>query len=284
MKWRGSLTCKRGTPRARNAGMAEHPPADAPKSPDFQRRQFAFAAHIRDPDGAQAPVDVPAERMAVYRELVFNNIDRFLRDTLPVLHSLLEPARWQALARDFLVTHRARSPYFTDIPREFLAYLDGTRGARADDPPFLRELAHYEWVELALSVDERDASFVPADRDADLLAGHPVLSPLAWPLQYRFPVHRIRKDYQPTEAPAEPTFLLVYRDAEDQVRFIELNAVSARLIGLLAEQADANGYTARHALHTVAAELRHPQPEQVIAHGVELLRDWCARGILQLAP
>ena len=86
----------------------------------------------------------------------------------------------------------------------------------------------------------------------------------------RFPVHRIRKDYQPTEAPDTPTFLLVHRDAEDTVRFIELNPVSARLIGLLAEHADDPGYSGRLALDSIARELQHAQPDLVIAHGLEL--------------
>ncbi|HEY9198762.1 MAG TPA: putative DNA-binding domain-containing protein [Gammaproteobacteria bacterium] len=252
--------------------------------PEFQQRQYAFAAHIRDPQHAPRPADVPAPRMAVYGELIFNNIDSFLTDMLPVLHGLLDTAHWQALVRDFLVAHRARSPYFLDIPREFLSYLDTERAEHPPedfrDPPFLRELAHYEWVELALSVDDRDVDAGAIDPDDDLLDGHPVLSPLAWPLQYAFPVHRIRADYQPAEPPETPTFLLVYRDAEDTVRFLELNPVSARLIGLLAEHADDAGYSGRQALGSIAAELRHPQPEQVVAHGLDLLRDWRARGIL----
>lgn len=264
--------------------MADRAPSSDDSRPRFQQRQFAFAAHIRDPAHTVAPADVPAARMAVYGELVFNNIDSFLRDTLPVLHSLLAPTQWQTLVRDFLIEHRARSPYFADIPREFIAYLQETRGIRPGDPAFLAELAHYEWVELALSTDERELVFaaITDDRADDELLARPLRpSPLAWPLQYRFPVHRIRREFQPTAAPAEPTFLLVYRDRADEVRFIELNAVSARLFGLLCEHADDTHYTGRQALETIAAELRHPQPEHVFAHGKELLRDWQARGILR---
>ncbi len=248
--------------------------------PGFQQRQFAFAAHIRDPQHAARPADVPESRMAVYRELFYNNLDSFLATSLPVLHGLLDTAHWQSMVRDFLVQHRAHSPYFLDIPREFLSYLDAERGAHPDDPPFMRELAHYEWVELALAVDDRAVDCADFDPDGDLLDGHPVLSPLAWPLQYRFPVHRIRAEYQPSAPPETPTFLLVYRDAGDTVRFIELNAVSARLIGLLTEHADATDYTGRQALDAIARAVQHPQPEQVIAHGLELLRDWQARGII----
>ncbi|MBI5462701.1 MAG: putative DNA-binding domain-containing protein [Gammaproteobacteria bacterium] len=256
--------------------------------PEFQQQQYAFAAHIRDPQHAPCPADVDARHMDIYRELFFNNIDGFLTDTLPVLRSLLDAAHWHALIRDFLVKHRARSPYFLDIPREFLSYLDQERDAQSPeylrDPPFLYELAHYEWVELALSVHDAEIECAGIDRDGDLLAAHPILSPLAWPLQYRFPVHRIRPDYRPTEPPASPTYLLVYRDDSDNVHFLELNPVSARLAGLLAEHTADPGadpaYTGRQALETIARELQHPQPAQLVAHGLDLLRDWRTRGII----
>jgi hypothetical protein len=252
--------------------------------PDFQQRQFAFAAHIRDPEHAQHPTDVEARRMAIYCELFYNNLDSFLAGTLPVLHSLLTASHWTGLVRDFMARHRAHSPYFLDIPREFLSYLEHEHDAHPEDPPFLYELAHYEWVELALSVHDANVDPTGITAQGDLLDGQPVLSPLAWPLQYRFAVHRLRPEYQPKEPPAQPTQLLAYRDSEDSVRFLELNPVSARLIGLLVEHAEDTDYTGRQALEAIARELRHPQPEQLITHGLEQLRDWRARGIILGTP
>ena len=187
-----------------------------------------------------------------------------------------------------MVKHRAHSPYFLDIPREFLNYLEHERSAHSpdhlQDPPFLYELAHYEWIELALSVHDAQINPSGIDIEYDLLDGHPLLSPLAWPLQYRFEVQRIRPEYQPTEPPAQPTYLLIYRDAEDAVRFLELNPVSARLFALLAEHADDPAYSGRQALASLCQELQHPHPETVMAHGAEQLRDWQARGIILGTP
>lgn len=251
---------------------------------NFQRQQYAFAAHIRDPQHVAPPADVEDRRMAVYRELFYNNLDSFLAGTLPVLHSLLAATHWQALVRDFMVRHRAHSPYFLDIPREFLNYLEHARDSHSpdhlQDPPFLYELAHYEWIELALSVHDADVDPSGIHADGDLLEGHPLLSPFAWPLRYRFDVQHIRPEYQPAEPPAQPTHLLAYRDNEDAVRFLELNPVSARLLGLLAEHANEPTYSGRQALATIGQELQHPQPDQIIAHGLEQLRDWQARGII----
>ena len=76
------------------------------------------------------------------------------------------------------------------------------------------ELAHYEWVELALSIDEREPDPASVDPRGDLLDGRPEISPLVWSVQYRFPVHRISPENQPSEPPQSPTHLVIYRNLE----------------------------------------------------------------------
>ena len=245
--------------------------------PEFQRRQYAFAAHIRNPDQAPRPADVEDRRMAVYRELFYNNVEGFLANGFPVLRSILDDTRWHALVRDFFARHRARSPLFRDIPREFLAWLEQSEARQPDGLPFLRELAHYEWVELALSVSTDEPDPESIDSAGDLLAGRPVVSPLAWPLGYRFPVHRIGPGFMPDSPGKEPTHLLVWRDADDEIRFLELNPVSARLIGLLIENETRSG---RDLLEDIATELRHPEPAVVVEGGREILEDWRRRHIV----
>jgi len=216
---------------------------NTPQTAEFQRRQFEFAAHIRDPGANPRPAGVEERRMAIYRELFYNNVEGFLSDNFPVLRSIVTDERWHAMARDFFARHRSRTPYFAEIPQEFLTYLQNERGERPEDPPFLLELAHYEWVELALVFSAADRELPQADPNGDLLAGVPLLSPLAWNLSYRFAVHRIGPDFQPQVPGAEPTHLVVYRNRQDQVEFLEINAVTQRLIELLKENPDATPST-----------------------------------------
>lgn len=239
--------------------------------------QKAFARHIRDPEHAPAPGDVENRRMAVYREIFYNNIQGFLSSNFPVIRRLLDDERWHTLCRAFFAEHRSHTPLFPELPREFLRYLQDTRGPRGDDPPFLLELAHYEWVELALMVDDHEMDQVDALPDGDLLSGIPVVSPLAWLLAYDFPVHRIRPDYQPDEPPSGKTYLVVYRDRDDEVRFLELNPVSARLLSLLKEDA---GLTGLECLETIAGELGHADPAKVIRAGRKVLDDLRQRDVL----
>ena len=180
------------------------------------------------------------------------------------------------LIREFFIEHRAHTPLFTELPREFVMYLDA-RGERPGDPPFLLELAHYESVGLALKIDAQDLDALAVDREGDLLGGIPVLSPLVRPLTYRFPVHRIRPDFRPDTAPEAATHLLVYRNRAHRVRYLQLNAVSALLVRGLADHPDRTG---RGLLEWLATELGHPRPEAILEHGAGVLQDLHQRDVL----
>lgn len=243
----------------------------------LEELQRGFAAHIRDPQGHAAPADVEDRRMAIYRRLFFNNISNLLASNFPVLHSLYAEPDWQALVRDFYSGYRCQTPLFPEIGKEFLRYLQDGRETQADDPPFMLELAHYEWVELALSLDERDPAAFVADRDGDLLAGRPLLSPLAWPLSYRYPVQRIGPDFRPEIPPEEPTHLLVYRNLAGQVKFMKLNNVTRLLLEFMQEDHDATG---KELLERVAGAIGHASPDQVIAAGSVVLDELKKRDVV----
>ncbi len=245
--------------------------------PDFMARQYAFAAHIRDPQGATPPKDVEDRRMRIYRELFYNNVQDFMASSFPVLRELYSDDDWHGLIRDYFARHRAHTPLFLQMPQEFLRYLDSERGEHTEDPPFLRELAHYEWVELALSIDPREIELEGVDPEGDLLDGIPVLSPLAWPLAYRYPVHRIGPDFQPRKSPDQPSYLVVYRDRTDEVGFLELNPVTARLLELLSGEQPSSGV---EALRQIATEMSHPDPETVIKGGLQILQNLKLRDVV----
>ncbi|ARO86932.1 DUF2063 domain-containing protein [Nitrosospira lacus] len=241
--------------------------------PEFQRFQYAFAAHIRDPKANACPRGVEATHMRIYTRLVYNNVENFLLTCFPVLRKVLGTRRWKRVVRAFLATHRSRSPFFREIPAEFIQYLQAEWKSPPNYPEFMLELAHYEWIELALSVSMDGPDWDHIDPDGGLLEQRPVLNPVLANLCYRWPVHRIRP--RARVMPIE-TCLLVFRDATDQVQFSEINGFTSRLVSLL-ETAEHTGQTA---LEIVAAESRHPSPEVVIQGGLAIMRDLQARGAL----
>ena len=244
---------------------------------EFIQRQYDFAAHIRDPEHAPAPPDVEDRRMAIYRELFYNNVEGFLSNTFPVLREIYDDRHWHAMVRDYFSHHQSQTPLFLEIPREFLGWLESTRSTQEGDPPFLYELAHYEWVELALSISEESCKRDDIDPQGDLLAGIPVLSPLAWHLSYRFPVHEISPNNQPTQPADSNTYLVVYRDRNDDMGFMLINPVSKRLLELIDENNDESG---EQLLNRIAQEMSHPQPGVVVNGGMAILKELADRDII----
>lgn len=241
----------------------------------LRRLQADFTRHLRDPERAPAPAGVDDRGLAVYRRLVFNNVARHLAQAFPVLRRTTADDRWHALVRDYLARHRSRSPYFPRMPLEFLAYLEWER-EDPDDPPWMLELAHYEWTKRAVAIDPREIDWNGVDRGGDLLRGIPVASPLVATLTYAWPVHRVGRDPLPGSPPPRATHLVIHRDSRDRVRYLETNPVGARLLDLIRER-PAPG---RALLEKIAAELSHPDPEVVVEGGRELLEALRAREVV----
>ena len=251
----------------------------------FQAGQFAFAAHLRDPAVNPAPADIEDRRVAIYRDLIYNNVESFLSGGFPVLRSLMSDDNWHKLVRGFVRDHRCHTPYFLEISQEFLLYLREGNACIPDGLPFILELAHYEWVELALDVSPEVLPDVlpeqedESDQGVTLLDASLQISPLAWRLNYNYPVHKISPDYQPLEAPVQPSSLVVYRGPDEKIHFFESNAVTMRLLQLL-EDGQLNS---RQALEQVALELQHPEPEMLVTMGESIIQQLLDLSILYKA-
>ncbi len=247
----------------------------------FKQHQYAFTAHIRDPEGQPVPDGIEARRMAIYTDLLYNNIEGFIRSGFPVIREIYSDENWHRMVRDFFARHRSKTPYFLEIAQEFIDYLKNERAPQPEDPPGLVELAHYEWVEMALHVSNLSIDMADIDANGDLMSGPPVISPLAWPLVYDYPVHEMGPDCLPDPIdpanPVPPTCLVVYRNRNDEVKFLHINPVTARLIHLIENNPQQNG---RQLIETIIDELKHPQPEVVMQGGVAALQELQQHGII----
>ena len=250
-------------------------PTSGSNLPEFRSVQLEFADHIRNPDVHPVPVGIEPRRMKIYTDLFFNNIRSFIDSAYPIARKIVGEERWRALAREFVHRHRSESPYFLQISEEFLSFLH-LRGLH-DLPIFLLELCHYEWVELSLDVADDHVEIEDYDPQADL-AGWIVRSPWVRCLTYTYPVHQIGVNHQPIDQPEQPTYLLVYRNAALQVRFIESNPVTHRLLDLIASM------SAQDALHELKSELnaagRDITDAQMLNQGLQILSHLRELGIV----
>ncbi|MFK7915029.1 MAG: DUF2063 domain-containing protein [Pseudomonadales bacterium] len=254
-----------------DSGAKPPAPGSGSNLPDFRSVQLDFAAHIRNPEAHPRPADVPAQRMQVYLDLFYNNIEGFLAGAFPVAKRVLGESLWHQLARRFVHEHPSDSPYFLDISQEYLSYLDQVKPTEA--PDYLLELCHYEWVELSLKVDERELPESGVDGLGDLRREPLLLNPLLWLLSYRYPVQRITPEFVPADVPEQPTRLLVYRDSLDQVRFRELSTLAFALVQQLLDAGDStpSGEALLEALALQAAPETAAARQRFLEQGHQLL-------------
>lgn len=245
--------------------------------PAFKKHQYEFTSHIRDPEKNPIPNGVEDRRMAIYRELLYNNIEGFVASGFPIIRKIYNDENWHKMIRDFFANHQSQSPYFLEISQEFIEYLQDERQSQKEDPAGLIELAHYEWVEMALHVSDESIDLEQVNPNGDLLSQQPVFSPVAWPLIYQFPVHKMGPDYLPPEPPEQQTYLVVYRNRNDEVCFLETNPVTARLIEILKENESCSG---SQAIEKISQEMNHPNPDVVMQGGKHALAELQQHGIV----
>ena len=86
-------------------------------------------------------------------------------------------------------------------------------------------------------------------------------------LRYDYAMQSISKRRLPKGT--EQTYLLVFRNAENKVKFIALNPITFQLLNIIKE----NKMTGKQALTRLAEEIAHPDVAVIITFGEEILAD-----------
>ncbi|VVN81590.1 DUF2063 domain-containing protein [Pseudomonas fluorescens] len=246
-------------------------------SATLQQQQQSLTRYLRDPDNCPSPAGMDPARVQIYRELVFENLLSLLSGTFPVLVKILGDTNWRVLVRAFLRDYRSPTPKFGEIAKEFVGFLAAEPAVLKDAtwPPFMVELAHYEWIEMALQQDEAEP--LPASDGGLLLDRLLQVSALAWPLAYSWPVHQLGPDYQPKAPPAQPTLLLVRRTTDWSVRFSELSPLAWRLLQRIEQFPELQG---RVQLQELAVEAAATDLSDFMDSGLILLQQMHAEGVI----
>lgn len=246
----------------------------------LQEQQTTLGLYLRDPVNNAPPAEMALARVEVYRDLIFQNLSTLLSGTFAVLIKILGDDQWRLLVRIFLRDHRAKTPKFGEIAQEFVEFLANEPNALKPGawPPFMVELAHYEWVEMVLQ--QSDSEPLPSGSADNLLQQSLLISPLAWPLAYAWPVHLVGADFQPQTPPAQPTLLLVRRAEDWSVQFSELSPLAWRLLQRIADLPELNGGEQLEGLAREAGAIGSPD---FIENGAQLLRQMHAQGVVSVA-
>jgi hypothetical protein len=122
--------------------------------------------------------------------------------------------------------------YMRDIAPEFLAFV----GTRWHDefhlPEYLRELALHELLTIDVAAGLDDETKSPIESvDLETCLQFQQAAKL---VHYRYAVHRLPDDEDDRSEPERGDFwILGYRDAEDEVRFLELTPLAAAVVDKL---------------------------------------------------
>jgi hypothetical protein len=239
-----------------------------------------LAKHGLDAEDVAAIMAAPP-RLALYRRLIRNNLTGVTFKMMPRTRE-----RLNALAADgtdgafdasfdaFLDEAAPRTHYLRDVPGEFLAWVTPRWRERRDLPPYAADLAAHELVEFAIAAAPAPASPPPLTDVA--LDRALVFADAKRLVRYAYAVHLLPSDPDDRTAPEErPTSLLVYRDEEHTVRFLELTPLAAAILERLFA-GDALGA----ALGPACAAIGVPLTDAVLADTARLLADLGERGVL----
>jgi hypothetical protein len=140
-------------------------------------------------------------------------------------------------------------------------------------PDYLGDLARHELTGFEVASAEDDRSATGIDLDLDTTARFHASVRLA---RYEHAVHRLLADEAARDVPArEATALLAYRDADHEVRYLELSPLAAAILDRLLL-----GETLRVAVVGAGAALGEALGPEVLAGTARLLDDLVQRGAL----
>ena len=240
--------------------------------PDFQQLQRTFSAHMRDPEGHAPPAGLDPGRLELYRAMVYRNIESFLATSFAQVKKRAGGERWHGLVRDFIRSGRTETPIFHELPGAFVLWMGEANGAD-DQQALLQQMAHFAWVRQEL--DFADDELPPSAPLKNVMHQRPLWSPLAWPLHYDWPVHRIEAG--PVER--QPVHLLAWRDSHDAVQWREVGSATALLAEMLRDAAGA--HTGTELMARLGEQLQ-PADEQSFHRQAQDSLNWLASADLIL--
>ena len=216
-------------------------------------------AHLRDSD---------PDRLLVYRELARGTLGDVIRNALPRACARLG-ASFSSLLSQFLDTVPIKSRFLRDVTGDFLQYI---RDQKIHDIPlYIHELAELEAVRIVVAAHAEGVR--EEGEELDLEKGL-LFHESSRLLNFEYAVHKLSDDEEDRAIPdRRATSLLAFRDAENDVRYVELSSLASLLIARL-QSGEALGAAIQGACQESGEELT----EAVLGGCAQVLSDLAERG------
>jgi hypothetical protein len=168
-----------------------------------------------------------------------------------------------------------RTHYLRDVPAELFAWAEPRWRADATVPAYLVDLAAYELAAFAVGAS---ASVRTPETGADVALDRPLaFAESARLLRFAWAVHELPEEGPESAGgtpPRRDVQLLVYRDAEHRVRWLELTPLAASVLERLL-----SGHPLGDAVQTACAE-HGVATAAVLPDVARLLADLASRGVV----
>lgn len=230
-----------------------------------------LSRHALEPE-ERAALEAAPERFLVYRKLVRNTLRNAVALAIPRTMARLGPLFDETFER-FLAERGPRTHYLRDVTTELLDFAAPIWEADARVPAWAHDLARHEALEIVVAslgeaVVPRELGALDAERPLAFIEAARVV-------RYAFAVHRLPANEDDRSAPVrEPTALFAYRDAEHDVRYLELTPLAADFVERLLA-----GESMKAALLGACAG-SGTEPGAALPGTAALLSDLTARGAL----
>lgn len=167
------------------------------------------------------------ERLLHYRNLIYNIINGALESAYPITVNVLSEEHWKAIVTDFVTHHKCQNPQLLKMPFELIGFVEQQQYASLFEIPFLLDLLVFEWAEMEIH-DMPDVDEEHCKSDGDVIHDSLVYSPYFKIIAMTYPIHLLK-----THNIAEHKggyYVLVYRDADCEVNYLQLNQFSYLLL------------------------------------------------------
>ena len=187
-----------------------------------------FAHKVKQPASLSSmPFD--QDKSELYHSLVVGSISSVISPCFPVLTSILSEQQWQIIVKEFLTKYQHDTYLYNRLAYDMVKFL---QQHNITEYPFSAELAHYEWIELEISLIDEQPENMP-DLSNSLLTTSFQLSNLARILNYQYDVENICQEYIPSKPLS--SYLIVYK-LNNAINFSKISEINFQILTYMLNQ------------------------------------------------
>lgn len=225
------------------------------------QHQADLAEYIRHPQSAKKPHGIDGKRLAVYADLVRNNLSSFINRCFSETRQWVDEKEWFNLQEAFLQQGKPQSPYFRDIPKQFLHFVQKQNRL----PEKLLAMMDFEHHQLL-------AEIAPIEQSTTKWQENSLLHRAKSAFLLHYDVDFISSDFQQIDQ--SPATIIVWRNQDDEVCYTFPEEGEYPLLAHFFAQADSY----QNLLTALATEVEDVEPyRQWLKSHIE---KWIIEGVL----